>query len=487
MSQYLLACDEGTSSARSVLFDREGNVAASAQIELQSTFPQDGWVEQNANAIWDAQRQSITNALEQLGTTASSLHAVGITNQRETTIVWDRFTGEPVAPAITWQCRRTADQCAEINSSSDATWISERTGLKIDPYFSATKLRWILDSSPDLPKRAKNGELAFGTVDSWLMFKFTDGRLHAIDRTNASRTLLMDLRKGAWDDELLGYFDIPREILPTIAPSSGEIGYTAGEVLGVEIPIAGVAGDQQAALVGQGCTTPNSAKLTYGTGAFLLVHTGNETKVSENGLLSTTAASSSDADEFALEGSVFSAGSAIQWLRDNLGILTTATESEELATSVPNNAGVYLVPAFEGLGAPHWSANARGALVGLSRSADRRHIVRAALESIALQSYDLIAALEEDTGGRIAELRVDGGAAANDFLLQLQADLLDRPVVRPVDLESTARGAANLAATASDFWSDGRYEVDRRFEPSMSVTDRESKLDGWHAAVDLVL
>ena len=487
MSQYLLACDEGTSSARSVLFDREANVAASAQIEIQSTFPQDGWVEQNANAIWVAQRQSIRNALEQLGTTASSLHAVGITNQRETTIVWDRSTGEPVGPAITWQCRRTADQCAAINSSSDARWISERTGLKIDPYFSATKLRWLLDRNPDFPKRARNGEIAFGTVDSWLMFKLTDGRLHAIDRTNASRTLLMDLQKGVWDDELLGYFDIPRAMLPTIAPSSGEIGYTAGDVLGVEIPIAGVAGDQQAALVGQGCTTQNSAKLTYGTGAFLLVHTGNETKVSENGLLSTTAASLGDSDEFALEGSVFSAGSAIQWLRDNLDILSTAAESEELATSVPDSAGVYLVPAFEGLGAPHWSANARGSLVGLSRSADRRHIVRAALESIALQSYDLIAALEEDTGDRIAELRVDGGAAANDFLLQLQADLLDRPVARPVDLESTARGAANLAAMASDFWLDAHYEVDRRFEPSMSVTDRKSMLDGWHAAVDSVL
>ncbi|MCY3859212.1 MAG: glycerol kinase GlpK [Gammaproteobacteria bacterium] len=487
MSQYLLACDEGTSSARSVLFDREGNVAASAQIEIQSTFPKDGWVEQNANAIWDAQRQSISNALDQLGAHASALHAVGITNQRETTIVWDRSTGEPVGPAITWQCRRTADQCAAINGSSDAARIQARTGLKIDPYFSATKLRWILDNSPDLPKRAKDGELAFGTVDSWLIFNLTDGRLHAIDRTNASRTLFMDLREGAWDNELLSYFDIPLEILPTIAPSSGEIGYTSGDVLGVEIPIAGVAGDQQAALVGQGCTTPNSAKLTYGTGAFLLVHTGTEVQVSKSGLLSTTAASLGDSDEFALEGSVFSAGSAIQWLRDNLDILSTAAESEELATSVPDSAGVYLVPAFEGLGAPHWSANARGALVGLSRSADRRHIVRAALESIALQSYDLIAALEEDTGDRIAELRVDGGAAANDFLLQLQADLLDRPVARPVDLESTARGAANLAATASDFWLDAHYEVDRRFEPSMSVTNRKSMLDGWYAAVDSVL
>ena len=487
MSQYLLACDEGTSSARSVLFDREGTVAASAQVELQSTFPHDGWVEQNANAIWDAQYQSITNALEQLDAPASSLHAVGITNQRETTIVWDRKTGVPVGPAITWQCRRTADQCATINQSSDAEWISDRTGLKIDPYFSATKIRWILDREPDLAQRARDGELAFGTVDSWLIFKLTDGRMHAIDRTNASRTLLMDLRNGTWDDELLSYFDIPRELLPTIAPSSGEIGYTAGDVLGVEIPIAGVVGDQQAALVGQGCTTPNSAKLTYGTGAFLLVHTGFEAQASKSGLLSTTAASSGNRDEFALEGSVFSAGSVIQWLRDNLGILTNAAESEEIATSVPNSAGVYLVPAFEGLGAPHWSANARGALVGLTRSGDRRHIVRAALESIALQSYDLIAALEQDTGNRITELRVDGGAAANDFLLQFQADLLDRSVVRPLDLESTARGAANLAAGATDFWLETRYEADRRFEPNMSTTDRDSKLDEWRSALEAVL
>ena len=487
MSQYLLACDEGTSSARSVLFDREGQVAASAQIELQSTFPNDGWVEQDANAIWDAQRQSITDALEQIGTTTSALHAVGITNQRETTLVWDRSTGKPVGPAITWQCRRTADQCAAINSSNDAEWISARTGLKIDPYFSATKLRWILDSDTDLARRAMNGELAFGTVDSWLIFKLTEGRLHAIDRTNASRTLLMNLHEGTWDDDILSYLDIPPSMLPTIAPSSGEIGYTSGDVLGVEIPIAGVAGDQQAALVGQKCIAANSAKLTYGTGAFLLVHTGFEAKVSSSGLLSTTAASLGERDEFAIEGSVFSAGSAIQWLRDNLGLLATAAESENLATSVPDCGGVYLVPAFEGLGAPHWAANARGALVGLSRAADRRHIVRAALESIALQSYDLIEALESDTGDQISELRVDGGAAANDFLLQFQADLLDRPVVRPVDLESTARGAANLAAAATDFWLEASYEVDRRFEPDMTATDRDSKLDEWRSALEAVL
>ena len=487
MSQYLLACDEGTSSARSVLFNRDGTVAITSQVELSSVFPQDGWVEQDANAIWATQRRSITEALTQVATSPSSLHAVSITNQRETTILWDRTTGEPVGPAITWQCRRTAEQCETIRQSNDADWISDRTGLKIDPYFSATKLRWLLDSDKDLMRRAEDGELAFGTVDTWLIFKLTGGRLHAMDRTNASRTLLMDLRQGDWDQDLLDHFEIPRALMPVIAPSCGEIGYTSGDVLGTEIPIAGVAGDQQAALVGQDCTAVHSAKLTYGTGAFLLVHTGHEVKASKSGLLSTTAASLGTQDEFALEGSVFSAGSAIQWLRDNLGVLNTAAESEQIATSVADCAGVYLVPAFEGLGAPHWAANARGALVGLTRAADRRHLVRAGLESIALQSFDLITAVETDLGQAIAELRVDGGAAANDFLLQFQADLLDRPVVRPVDLESTARGAANLAARATDFWSEPRYEIDRHFEPAMTSTERNAKLDAWHAALASVL
>ena len=393
MGEYLLACDEGTSSARSVLFDRDGNVASSAQLELQSAFPNDGWVEQDANATWEAQHSSIDHALERFGVSPSALHAVGITNQRETTIVWDRTTGEPIGPAITWQCRRTASRCDALKAANDTAWISGRTGLKVDPYFSATKIRWMLDNDPALQRRANDGELAFGTVDSWLVFKLTAGSVHAIDRTNASRTLLMDLRHGIWDDELLAFFDIPKAMMPTIVPSCGILGITAGEVLGVEVPIAGIAGDQQAALVGQGCFTPNAAKLTYGTGAFLLVHTGSEPRTSNAGLLSTTAASLTNGAEFALEGSVFSAGSTIQWLRDNLGVLSSAAESEAMATSVPDSAGVFLVPAFEGLGAPHWDAKARGAIVGLTRAADRSHLVRAALESMALQTFDLIDAL----------------------------------------------------------------------------------------------
>ncbi len=487
MGQYLLACDEGTSSARSVLFDRNGCVAASAQVALKSVFPREGWVEQDANAIWQAQYQSIVAALKQIDATASSLHAIGITNQRETTIVWDKSTGEPVGPAITWQCRRTADKCYEINASGAAEWISMRTGLKVDPYFSATKIRWLLDSDPDLSRRAANGELAFGTVDSWLIFKLTGGRIHAIDRTNASRTLLMDLVSGTWDQKLLDYFEIHRTMLPDIVQSIGEIGWTAGDTIGSEIPIAGVAGDQQAAMIGQGCTSRNSAKLTYGTGAFLLVHTGAEARKSNAGLLSTAAASVGAQDEFALEGSVFSAGSSIQWLRDNLGILESTKESELLANSVPHCAGVYLVPAFEGLGAPHWAAHARGALVGLSRLADRRHVARAALESIALQAFDLIQAVEKDIGQSIPELRVDGGAAVNNFLLQFQADLLDRPVVRPRDLESTARGAAILAGKATNFWEASNDEIECCFEPTMTEQERMAKLAEWHNALKRVL
>ena len=488
MTKYLLACDEGTSSARSVLYERDGTAVASAQVPIASEFPQDGWVEQDANAIWHAQLESLQTALNQLDGRASDLHAIGITNQRETTLILGpQQWGGLLVPAITWQCRRTAERCAAISESSDADWICARTGLKIDPYFSATKLRWLLDNVPNASLRAVAGELAFGTVDSWLIYKLTGGQVHAIDRTNASRTLLMDLQRGAWDSELLAYFDIPRALMPEIVPSVGVLGHSSGDIVGAEVPIAGVAGDQQAAMIGQQCTSVNSAKLTYGTGAFLLVHTGYEPQTSEAGLLSTVAASIGDRDEFALEGSVFSAGSAVQWLRDNLGLLESAPESESIATSVADCAGVYLVPAFEGLGAPHWNPDARGALVGLTRATDRRHIVRAALESIALQSYDLIAALEEDTGERIPELCVDGGAAANDFLLQFQADLLDRPVIRPVDLESTVRGAANLAAKATDFWVEPVYEIDQGFEPTMSATERQAKLDDWHGSLQRVI
>lgn len=487
MKRYILACDEGTSSARSVLFNRDGRAVASAQFPIASSFPRDGWVEQDASEIWDRQLESVKSVLEKARASINDIEAVGITNQRETTVLWDKLSGEPVAPAITWQCRRTMAQCETINATGDGAWIARRSGLKVDPYFSATKLRWLLDSDPDLQTRANNNELAFGTVDSWLVYKLTNARMHAIDRTNASRTLLMDLRTGVWDDELMAFFDIPKQVMPEIVPSKGILDIAVGSVLGADVPIAGIAGDQQAALVGQGCTDVDSAKLTYGTGAFLLTHTGFEVPTSASGLLSTAAASIGESDEFALEGSVFAAGSAIQWLRDNLGLLPSASESDAIARSVPDCAGVYLVPAFEGLGAPHWAPHARGALVGLSRAADRRHIVRATLESIALQCYDLVATLEADTGRQLPELRVDGGAAANDFLLQFQADLLDRAIVRPNDLESTARGAATLAAYATGFWEETHYEVDRIFEPQMTEFERKMKLEQWNAAVDQVL
>lgn len=487
MNRYILACDEGTSSARSVLFDQAGLAVGSAQQSVKSEFPQEGWVEQDAEAIWQAQLETIKAVLARKNVSVKSLHAIGITNQRETTIVWDRKSGDPIGPAITWQCRRTADQCAQINASPDAEWLSAQSGLKVDPYFSATKIRWLLDSQPDFTQRAAAGELAFGTVDSWLIYKLTGGRQHLIDRTNASRTLLMELQSATWSTEILSYFDIPISMLPTIVPSTDDIAVTDGDVVGAEIVIAGIAGDQQAAMIGQGCTTANTAKLTYGTGAFLLVHTGTEISRSEHGLLSTTAASLGAQDEFAIEGSVFAAGSAMQWLRDELGLIESTAETAAIANSIPDSAGVYLVPAFEGLGAPHWAAAARGALIGLSRGADKRHVVRAGLESIALQSYDLINALETGNSIHVPELRADGGAAANDFLCQMQADLLDRPVVRPVDLESTARGIANLAAYATDFWSEPYLEEERRFEPKMSYAERQSKLDGWHEAVGRVL
>lgn len=487
MSQFLLACDEGTSSVRCVAYDRNGKVVSSSQHPLTSQFPHPGWVEQDANEIWHSQLQCIKEVTEQLNASAADLHALGITNQRETTVVWDRHSGEPVAPAITWQCRRTANQCSQIHTAGDAHWITKRTGLQIDPYFSATKVGWVLDHVSEARERAEAGDLLFGTIDSWLIYQLTDRKQHVIDLTNASRTMLMSLDSGAWDHELLAYFQIPESMMPAIVPSEGVVGYTSGDIVGAEIPIAGIAGDQQAAMVGQQCNQANSAKLTYGTGAFLLVHTGNEAVRSEHGLLATAVATTGSTKEYALEGSVFSAGSAVQWLRDGLGLIASAQETESLAKSVPDTNGVYLVPAFEGLGAPHWSADAKGALVGLTRSTDKRHIARAALESIALQSADLIHIVENEIGQHLSELRVDGGAAANDFLLQFQADLIERPVVRPSNLESTVLGAAILAAKATDFWQQSSYEIDKTFEPTMPSSQREAIQFGWHDAVRRVL
>ncbi len=485
---YVLALDEGTTSARAALYDAEGRRVAMESCLLETRYPQPGWVEQDPEQIWAAQLAAARRVLEACRVDVSAIAAIGITNQRETTLVWERDSGRPVAPAIVWQCRRTADFCRELSESPRAAEITQRTGLVVDPYFSASKIRWILDHVPDARARARAGELLFGNVDTWLVWKLTGGRVHVTDPSNASRTMLMNLAAGEWDPTLLDLFDIPREMMPRIAPSSSVVGVTCGDVLGAEIPIGGIAGDQQAALVGQACFRAGLSKNTYGTGCFALLHTGDRPPVSNRGLLATRAASTDQRPQFAIEGSVFIAGAAVQWLRDQLGLIASAAESEALACSVPDTAGVYLVPAFVGLGAPHWDSAARGILTGLTRAAGRAHLVRAALESIAYQTRDLMDAMEADTGQPVRELRVDGGAAANNFLMQFQADILNRPIVRPVDTETTALGAAWLAGLATGFWNgvealESFWRVERVFEPQMPASRREELLAGWKAAV----
>ena len=487
MSRYVLACDEGTSSARAVAFDCEARAAVTSQSPIPSSFPRSGWVEQDADQIWQTQLAVTEDAALQCGGW-QEIAAIGITNQRETTIVWDRATGAPIAPAIVWQCRRTAETCDKLAASGSAEEVTERTGLVLDPYFSGTKIGWILDHVSDARARAEAGELAFGTVDSWLVYRLSGGKAHVIDRTNASRTLLMNLRTGSWDTAMLDMLGIPSSMLPAIVSSCGVVATTDGDLIGAEIPIAGIAGDQQAALFGQACFRPGLVKNTYGTGCFALMHTGENASRSEHRLLSTTAASAPGPDQFALEGAVFVAGAVVQWLRDELGLIGSAAESEQAAVSVTDTAGVYVVPAFTGLGAPYWNAAARGVIAGLTRGAGRNHIVRAALESIAYQTRDLVEAMESDSGSGLGELRVDGGATANDFLMQFQADILGVPVVRPSYLETTALGAAFLAGLATGFWSgtgelEQFWSVDRRFEPGMSESRREELYAGWRAAV----
>jgi glycerol kinase len=426
--------------------------------------------------------------LDRAGAAASQIVAVGITNQRETTVVWERATGRAVAPAIVWQCRRTAPYCAELAQSSAAADITRRTGLVIDAYFSGSKIRWILENVPGARQMARDGELLFGNVDTWLVWKLTNGAVHVTDATNASRTMLMNLETGAWDDDLLRILDVPRAMLPRIAPSSAVVGAVHADHFGAEIPIAGIAGDQQAALAGQACFRAGLSKNTYGTGCFALMHTGSRLPVSRHRLLGTRAASTSGVPQFAIEGSVFVAGAAVQWLRDKLGLIRTAAESEALAASTPDTGGVYLVPAFVGLGAPHWDAAARGIVCGLTRSSGRAHIVRATLESIAYQTRELIDAMQADAGGPISELRVDGGAAANNFLMQFQADILDCPIVRPADIETTALGAAYLAGLATGFWKsvaevESFWRAERRFEPAMDTGTRDRLFSGWKDAV----
>ncbi len=448
---FILSLDEGTTSARGVLYDQTGHAVAMESNPIACSYPHPGWVEQDALEIWRAQLSATQRTLAKANVPGRDVAACGVTNQRETTIVWERATGKPVAPAIVWQCRRTAGFCAELAASPDAAKITATTGLIIDAYFSASKIHWILEHVPDGRKRARDGELLFGTVDTWVIWNLTGGAAHVTDVSNASRTMLMNLRTGDWDDEMLRVFDIPRAMLPEIRPSSSTMGSALAAHLGAEIPITGVAGDQQAALAGQACFRAGLSKNTYGTGCFALMHTGGRAPVSTHRLLATRAASI-DGGAFAIEGSVFIAGAAIQWLRDKLGVIAAAAETEALAESSPDNGGVYLVPAFVGLGAPHWDSEARGLITGLTAASSRAHPRnKRSLEAIAFQTRELVEAMEADSGERLSELRVDGGAAANNFLLQFQADILGRPIVRPVDIETTALGAAYLAGLASEF------------------------------------
>jgi glycerol kinase len=491
VSRYVLALDQGTTSSRSILFDHGGNIVASAQREFRQYFPEPGWVEHDADEIWVSQAVTITEVLAKAEITPADLAAVGITNQRETVVLWDRVTGHPLAPAIVWQDRRTADLCAALKSAGHEARVSERTGLLLDPYFSATKLAWLLDSIPGARAGAERGELCFGTVDSWLIWKLSGHRLHVTDATNASRTLLLDLRTGQWDEDMLELFRIPRACLPEVLPSSLGVG-TAGplevEIEGVTVPLGGIAGDQQAALFGQNCLHVGMAKNTYGTGCFMLMNTGDVPLMSENRLL-TTIAWDRGGRRYALEGSVFVAGAVVQWLRDGLGLIERSADVEALAATVPDNGGMFLVPAFTGLGSPHWDAYARGTMVGMSRGTTRGHIARAALESIAYQSADLLQAMQQDAGQPLVELRVDGGATANDLLMQFQADLLGVPVVRPRVTETTALGAAYLAGLATGFWSSAEeleagWQVQRRFEPQISRDQAAALMRDWSRAVD---
>lgn len=485
---FVLSLDEGTTSARAALYDAQGRNVAMESAPVHCRYPQPGWVEQDAGEIWNAQLYAARLLLDHAQVPASQIVAIGITNQRETTVVWERATGHPVAPAVVWQCRRTAEYCAELAQSPAAADVTRRTGLVIDAYFSASKIHWILANVPGARQKARDGELLFGNVDTWLIWKLTNGAAHVTDFSNASRTMLMNLETGEWDEELLRIFDVPRALLPRIAPSSAIVGTVASEHFGAAIPIAGIAGDQQAALAGQACFRAGLSKNTYGTGCFALMHTGDHLPVSRNRLLGTRAASTNSRPQFAIEGSVFIAGAAVQWLRDKLGLIQHAAESEALAASVPDTGGVYLVPAFVGLGAPHWDPAARGILCGLTRSSDRAHIVRATLESIAYQTRELIDAMQADAGDRISELRVDGGAAANNFLMQFQADILGCPIVRPADIETTALGAAYLAGLATGFWKsvpevESFWRAERRFEPVMDAATRDRLYSGWKDAV----
>jgi glycerol kinase len=487
--RYILALDQGTTSSRALLFDRGGNVVATAQRELTQFYPTPGWVEQEADEIWRAQLDVARDAMQLAGANVSDVAAIGIANQRETTIVWDRTSGAPIHRAIVWQDRRTASVCDQLEADDFGPLILERTGLVVDAYFSGTKVQWILDHVPGARRRAEAGELAFGTVDSWLLWKLTGGSAHLTDASNASRTLLYNIHTGVWDDHLLDILRVPRQLLPNIAPSSGVVAQTDPGVFGARIPIAGIAGDQQAALFGQRCVHPGMVKNTYGTGCFLLMHTGEQPVHSRSKLLATVAWQKAGRREFALEGSVFVAGAAVQWLRDGLGLIQSAADIEKLAAQAPDNGGVYLVPAFTGLGAPHWDPYARGAIFGLTRGTTASNLARATLESIAYQTADVLAAMQADSGIVLKELRVDGGATRNDLLMQFQSDILGVRVVRPRQSESTALGAAFLAGLGVGFWQteaeiDAQWDAQRVFEPNMEADTRQRLLAGWGKALD---
>ena len=487
-NKYILALDQGTTSSRAILFDRQGNVVAMAQQEFPQFFPQPGWVEHDPEDIWRSQTDVAREVLVRGGVAPTQVTAIGITNQRETTIVWERATGKPVYNAIVWQCRRTAATCDELKHRGLSEAVRQKTGLVIDAYFSGTKVKWLLDNTPGLRDRARRGEVLFGNVDTFLIWRLTGGRVHITDYSNASRTMLFNIHELDWDDDILAALDIPRAMLPMPAPSSALYGQTDPAWLGAAIPIAGDAGDQQAALFGQACYQPGMAKNTYGTGCFLLLNTGIHAVSSHHGLLTTVAWSVGAGTTYALEGSVFISGAAIQWLRDGLGILTSAAESETLAAHVADSGGVYFDPAFVGLGAPYWDMYARGAIVGLTRGTTRAHIVRAALEAICYQTRDVLQAMEADSGIAVSGLRVDGGASRNSLLMQLQADILGVPVVRPRVTETTALGAAYLAGLATGYWAgqdeiSRLWQVDRQFEPVMTADQRESLYAGWQRAV----
>lgn len=492
MKKYIMALDQGTTSSRCILFNHEGQICSVAQKEFTQIYPKPGWVEHNPLEIWSSQLSVAVEAMGKIGANVEEIAAIGITNQRETTICWDKTTGKPIYNAIVWQCRRTADYVEKLVADGYSDMIRAKTGLIPDAYFSATKIAWILDHVEGAREKAERGELLFGTVDTWLIWNLTKGSAFVTDYTNASRTMLFDIHKLEWDDEILALLNIPRKMLPEVKPSSCIFGYTGESIIGGEIPISGVAGDQQAALFGQCCFDAGEVKNTYGTGCFLLMNIGNEAKHSENGLLTTIAASPKDSVQYALEGSVFVAGAAIQWLRDELHMINNAPQSEECANAVKDTDGVYVVPAFTGLGAPYWNPYARGMVVGLTRGTGKEHLVRATLESLAYQTMDVLKAMEKDAGITIRSLRVDGGASANNFLMQFQSDVLGKEVLRPECIETTALGAAYLAGLSVGYYSDlqeirENWALSNTFNPKITEEERAKKVKGWQRAVKCAL